>query len=108
MGWVVNATPRPLYRRERESVPLVPLILVQLAGWEGLDRCGKSRPLLAGFDPQTVQLVASRYSDLRWGPPRCGTYVRIFTLEQIYWNVSWHNDDAVTACDTDQFSVKLK
>jgi hypothetical protein len=23
MGWVVNATPRPLYPRERDSVPIV-------------------------------------------------------------------------------------
>jgi hypothetical protein len=28
----------------------------------GLDRCGKSRPPPV-FDPQTVQLVASRYTD---------------------------------------------
>jgi hypothetical protein len=55
--WVFNFTPRPLYPREREPAPLV-----QLAGWAGLDGCGKSHPLLAGFDPQTIQLVASRYS----------------------------------------------
>jgi hypothetical protein len=29
----------------------------------GLDRCGKSRPPL-GFDPRTVQPVASRYTEL--------------------------------------------
>jgi len=28
MGWVVNTTPRPLYPRERDSVPIV-----QEAGW---------------------------------------------------------------------------
>jgi len=28
----------------------------------GLDRCGKSRPPPA-FDPHTIQLVASRYTD---------------------------------------------
>ena len=27
-GWVVNATPRPLYRRERDPVPIL-----QKAGW---------------------------------------------------------------------------
>jgi hypothetical protein len=41
-GWVVNATPRPLYPRERNPVPTV------LGGWmgprDGLDGCGKSRP----------------------------------------------------------------
>ena len=29
----------------------------------GLDRCGKSRPPPPGFDPRTVQPVASRYTD---------------------------------------------
>ena len=29
----------------------------------GLDRCGKSRPPPPGFDPRTVQPVATRYSD---------------------------------------------
>jgi hypothetical protein len=41
MGWVVNATPQPLYSRERDSVPIV-----QEAGWApgtGLDGCEKSR-----------------------------------------------------------------
>jgi len=56
MGWVVNATPRPLYPRERPGTH-------RTGGWVGpravLDECGKSRPPL-GFDPRTVQLVASR------------------------------------------------
>ena len=77
MGWVVNATTRPLYPWEREPVPLV-----QVAERAGLDGCGKSRPLLAGFDPQTVQLVASRYSDYAM-PSHYGKCGRIFTLEQI-------------------------
>jgi hypothetical protein len=85
MGWVVNATLRPLYPREGQPVPLV-----QVAEWAGLDGCGKSRPVLAGFYPQTVQLATSCYSD-------CGKYGRIFTLEQIYRNVSWHNDGALAA-----------
>jgi len=33
----------------------------------GLDRCGKSRPS-PGFDPWTVQLVASRYTDYATRP----------------------------------------
>ena len=33
----------------------------------GLDRCGKSRPP-PGFDPRTVQLVASRYTDYATRP----------------------------------------
>ena len=45
--------------------PKDPVPIVQEAGWApwaGLDRCGKSRPL-PGFDPRTVQPVASRYTD---------------------------------------------
>ena len=41
MGWVVNATPRPLYLRERHGTHCI-------RGWvglrAGLDGCGKSRP----------------------------------------------------------------
>jgi len=41
MGWVINATPRLLYPRERTSTHYV-------GGWvgprAGLDGCGKSRP----------------------------------------------------------------
>ena len=33
----------------------------------GLDRCGKSRPP-SGFDPRTVQPVASRYTDYATRP----------------------------------------
>ena len=59
MGWVVNATPRPLYPRERHGTHCI-------GGWVGpraiLDGCGKSRPL-PGFDPRTVRPVASRYTD---------------------------------------------
>ena len=37
-----------------------------IGGWVGpkanLDRCKKSRPP-PGFDPQTIQLIASRYTD---------------------------------------------
>ena len=62
--WVVNATSRPLYPRERDSVPTV-----QESGWlsatAGLDGCGKYCP--TGFDPRTTQPVASRYID--WTTP---------------------------------------
>ena len=46
-----------------------------IGGWVGpkvgLDMCGKSPPPPTGFDPRTVQPVASRYPDyavpsLRW------------------------------------------
>jgi hypothetical protein len=50
MGWVVNAAPRPLHLRERPGTHCM-----------GLDRCRKSPP--PGFNPRTVQPVASRYRD---------------------------------------------
>ena len=58
-GWVVNATPRPLYPRERPGTHCI-------GGWvgptAGLDGCGKfCRP--PGFEARTVHLVASRYTD---------------------------------------------
>ena len=59
MGWVVNATPRPHYPRERPGVH-------SIGGWvgprAGLDGFGKSRPT-PGFDPRTVEPIASRYTD---------------------------------------------
>jgi hypothetical protein len=60
LGWVVNATPRPLYSRER------PGTVQGLVGPRaGLDGCGKSRrrPPPPGIDPRIVQPVASRYID---------------------------------------------
>jgi hypothetical protein len=59
MGWVVSATPRPLYRRERNTVPIV-----QEAGWapEPVWK-GADNPAHPGFDPWTFQFVASLYTD---------------------------------------------
>jgi len=59
MGWVVDATHRLVYPRERPCTHC-------RGGWvgprAGLDRCQKSRPP-PGFDSRTVQPVASRYTD---------------------------------------------
>ena len=59
MGWLVNATSRPLYARERPGTHCI-------GGWvdrrAGLDGCEKSRPH-PGFDPRTVQPVARRNTD---------------------------------------------
>ena len=58
--WVVSVTPRPLFTPGEESVPIV-----QDAGWApGPVWTGaeKSRPP-PGFDPRTVQPVASPYTD---------------------------------------------
>ena len=62
-GWVVSTTPRPLYLRERPGTHCTGGWVVSRAG---LDGCGNSR-LPPGFDPRTVQPVASRYTD--WAIP---------------------------------------
>jgi hypothetical protein len=61
MGWVVNATPRPLYPGERDPVPIV-YEAEQPSGpvWTGAK---KPAPPPTGFDPWTVLPVASRYID---------------------------------------------
>ena len=59
MGWVVNATCRPLYPRERPGTHCTGVWVGRRAG---LDGCRKSLPP-PEFDPQTVQPVASRYAD---------------------------------------------
>jgi hypothetical protein len=38
MGWMVNSTPRPLYPRERDPVPIV-----QEAGWTSVNFYQKKR-----------------------------------------------------------------
>ena len=59
MGVVANATPRPLYPRERNQVPIV-----QEAGWaSGSVLTGAENLTPPGFDPRTDQPVASRYTD---------------------------------------------
>ena len=68
MGWVVNATPRPLYPRKRPGTHCT-------GGWvdprAGLDGWGKISPP-PEFDPRTVQPVTSRYTD--WAiPAHCST-----------------------------------
>jgi len=59
MVWVVNATTRALYPRERPGTHCI-------GGWvgprAGPDECGNSR-LPPRFEPRTVQPVASRYTD---------------------------------------------
>jgi hypothetical protein len=59
MGWVVNATPRLLYLRETDPLPTV-----FDAGWAP-ERVWTGAENLAhtGFNPWTVQFIASRYTD---------------------------------------------
>jgi hypothetical protein len=53
MGWVVNATPWPLYTWERPVTHCI-------GGWVG-PKAGLSP--LSRFDPRTVQPVVSRYTN---------------------------------------------
>ena len=59
MGVGVSTTLLPLYPRERPGTHFT-------GGWvgprAGLEGCRKSNPPV-GFDPRTVQPVASRYTD---------------------------------------------
>jgi hypothetical protein len=95
MGWVVNATPRPLYPLERHGTHCI-------GGWvglrAGLDGCGKSRPP-PGFDPRTVQPVASRYTvcpkTYRLAPRNLGlgkNHIRDFVWNSMQrkWSISWN------------------
>jgi hypothetical protein len=63
MQWMVNATPRPFYPRERHGTNCI-------GGWvgprAGLDGCGKSR-LHRDSIPGPSKPVASRYTD--WAIP---------------------------------------
>jgi len=58
MEWVVNATPRPLYSRERS-------VTYCIGGWVGLRAglAGVENLSPAGIRSRTVQPVAIRYTD---------------------------------------------
>ena len=58
MGWVVNATSRPLYPQERSGTHCI----ARLGGPQG--RSGQVRNISPppGFDPRTVHPVVSRYT----------------------------------------------
>ena len=58
-GWGVSVTPRPLFTPGKDPVPIV-----QEAGWApGLVWTGAENLSPPGFDPQTVQPIAIRYTD---------------------------------------------
>jgi len=60
MGWVVNATSRPLYPGKQTRYPLYRR-LGRPQGRSG--QVGKISPPPPGFDPRTVQPVVRRYTD---------------------------------------------
>ena len=65
-GWVVSATSRPLYARGKTRYPLYR----RMGRPQG--RSGRVRKISPspGFDPRTVQPVASRYTDWATRPPQ--------------------------------------
>ena len=69
--------PAALYPRETPGTHCT-------GGWvghrAGLDRCGKFRTPPPGFDPRTVQPVASRYADYATQPTDVNLCVR-YNLE---------------------------
>ena len=80
MGWVVKATPRPLYPLERSSTHCIGCRVGPRAG---LDGCGKSRPP-PGFDSRTAQPVASRYTDRAIPAPENMQHSSLFLVNSCY------------------------
>jgi hypothetical protein len=78
MEWVVNATPRPLYPRGKTRYPLHR----RMGKPQG--RSGRMRNISSpsGFDPWTVQPVASRYTD--WAFAVHGVVLIILILYELY------------------------
>jgi hypothetical protein len=76
-GWSVSVTPRPLSTPGKDPVPIV-----QEAGPQG--RSGQVRKISPSleFDPQTVQPVASRYTD--WATRLTG--YKIYNVKLKYTN----------------------
>jgi len=72
-GWRFSVTPRPLYPLESPGTHFTGGWVVHRAG---LDRCGKYRPP-TGFDPRTVQPVASRYTDYAIPGPHFQLYTSL-------------------------------
>jgi hypothetical protein len=71
-GWMVNATPRPLYPAWKR-----PALLVREAEWAsgpvwtGAENLSTPPPSPVRFEPMTVQPVASRYTDCAIPPAVC-------------------------------------
>ena len=79
MGWMVNATPRPLYPLERHPVPIV-----QESEWTPGPVWKGARSLASPseFDPRTIQPLASRCIDYgipahKWAVVCLFTYVLV-------------------------------
>jgi hypothetical protein len=81
MGWVDNATPRPLYPRERDPVPIV-----QGAEWApGSFWTGAEILAPTGIRRRSIQPVASRYT-------KCTIPVHIYAHNITYFHVLANTD----------------
>ena len=64
-GWGVSVTPRPYFTPGKDSVPIVQeAVWVPGPVWTGAENLAAP----PGFDPRTVQPVASRYTDYATRP----------------------------------------
>ena len=84
MGWVVRATPRPLYPRKRPGT-------YRTGGWVDPRAGGRERKISPppGFDPWTVQPVASRYADWAIQAPLTGFNASTFHVNFVLQSGSW-------------------
>jgi hypothetical protein len=86
-GWVVNATPQPLYPGERENQYA---FYRGLSGPQGESGQGRKIPPPLGFDPTTAKPVASLYIDCASPAPmmvQSGTEIcsKATTNNHSYW-----------------------
>jgi len=102
---VVNATPQPLHPWERHSTHCIGDLVGLKAS---LDGCRKSRPPL-GFNSQTVQPIASRYTN--WAiPVHSSTYWVKKNQENTFTNSGLRNcsqPSSTTATSTKQSAERL-
>jgi len=80
--WGVSVTPRPLFIPGKDPVPIA-----QEAGWApGPVWIGAENLAPPGFDPRTVQPVASHYTDWATRPTKGNRIVDIlrYTVHRIY------------------------
>jgi hypothetical protein len=61
MGWVVKATPRPLYFQERDHVPIV--YEAEWVPWPVLDEYGKSQIRSPDLPARSETLYRLSYTD---------------------------------------------
>ena len=85
-GWGVSVTSRPLFTPGKDPVPIV-----QEAGWApGPVWTGVESLAPPGFDPRTVQPVASRYTDWATRPTNSAiSALELHGLSLLYGSSVW-------------------